>query len=276
VAVKRVHSIGCLLVVRCSKSLGSCYLKLPVICTALVCSAFPLILGRSGKHYTAATCPFVQEDEPLWNRLMVKELPTGMFQFMLQVDRQSLFPTNIHRFRHFLHLLNVFLLIPLLIWPELSVIPHPFLPPLYKCLETIVFGLPFPRFIVGVQWNLFLSVMFFHMSTSQRCFITVFWTSLNGTVEWLVLRFHNRRAQIRILTLSWLRFSLVSINLSQQSLIYRMSEEPRTNGNFVCYLHYMAYMSTHFLSRFPMFVRILLNILGSTVAQQTVIQDVWH
>jgi hypothetical protein len=29
--------------------------------------------------------------------------------------------------------------------------------------------------------------------------------------------------------------------------------------------------STHFLSRFIMFVRILLNILGSTVAQQSVI-----
>jgi hypothetical protein len=34
--------------------------------------------------------------------------------------------------------------------------------------------------------------------------------------------------------------------------------------------------STHFLSRFTMFVVILLNIWESTVAQQSVIQDVWH
>jgi hypothetical protein len=34
--------------------------------------------------------------------------------------------------------------------------------------------------------------------------------------------------------------------------------------------------STHSLSRFNIFLRILVNILGSTVAQQSVIQDVWH
>jgi hypothetical protein len=55
----------------------------------------------------------------------------------------------------------------------------------------------------------------------------------------------------------------------------QMSEKSRTNGNFIYYLLYMLCMfiptSTHFLSRFPVFVRIWLNILGSTVAQQSVI-----
>jgi hypothetical protein len=65
--------------------------------------------------------------------------------------------------------------------------------------------------------------------------------------------------------------------------IYRVSEKSGTNGNFIYYLLITLYAlmfslrhSTHFLSRFTMCVPILLNILGSTVAQQSVIQDVWH
>jgi hypothetical protein len=59
-------------------------------------------------------------------------------------------------------------------------------------------------------------------------------------------------------------------------VLYRMSEKSGTNGNCIYYLHYMLYMSTHFLSRFTMFVQILLNIFGSTVVQQSVIQDGEH
>jgi hypothetical protein len=65
------------------------------------------------------------------------------------------------------------------------------------------------------------------------------------------------------------------------NIMYRMSEKSETNVNFIYYLHYMIYISSpqhsmHFLRRFTVFVRILLNILVSTVAQQSVIQDVWH
>jgi hypothetical protein len=45
---------------------------------------------------------------------------------------------------------------------------------------------------------------------------------------------------------------------------------------FTLYALYVHPDTTHFLSRFTMFVRILRNILGSTVAQQSVVQDVWH
>jgi hypothetical protein len=70
--------------------------------------------------------------------------------------------------------------------------------------------------------------------------------------------------------------ALMSFLLWNVAEILQVSEKSGTNRNFIYYLHYMLYMFTptlytHFLSRFTMFVWILLNILGSTVAQQC-----WH
>jgi hypothetical protein len=67
IAKKLLCRVGCLLAVRYSS-----YLQLPVICAILVPSALPLVLGRTGKHYTAATVHLFRKMSRSGTDLMLK------------------------------------------------------------------------------------------------------------------------------------------------------------------------------------------------------------